>query len=62
MAIYQYEAHITNFLGVDLPLDHSPLLPELSERESIIINLKLPLSWGIDVPLDLQPGLPDLSE
>ena len=40
--------------GVDLP----PGLPELSEWESISINLRLPFPGVVDLPC----GLPELSE
>ena len=33
-------------MGVDLPLDLPPALPELMEYESICMNLKLPYSGG----------------
>ena len=45
-------------MGVDLPLDLPPGLPELSEYKSISMNLKLLFSGAVDVP----PGLPELSE
>ena len=48
--------------GIDLPLDLSPGLSQLSEEEFINMNLKLPFQRGVDLPLDLPPGLPELLE
>ena len=45
-------------MGVDLPL----ALPNISEKESISMNLKLLFSSGIGLPLHLSPGLLELSE
>ena len=42
VGVYQYESQIDIFWGVHLPLD----LPELSEWESISLNLKLPFLGG----------------
>ena len=54
VGIYQYESQIVISWGVDLPLDLPPGLSELSEYESISMNIKLEILRGVDLQVQCK--------